>query len=239
MTNDTHIDAVGYALDAVDDLERVRSERHLRDCESCRREVAEVAELTVALASDVPAVAPSPDLRSALLDEIKRTPQTSQATHTQSDRSRSSVRTSSGRRRAVLGLVAAAAVVVAGAGVIHAQPWSKSSSVTNAVARIEHAPDATTKTMAFRGGTVTLVSSRSLNQAVATLHQVTATADNATYQGWFIKSDGPTNAGLLKVGHSNSLTANVKGAREFDITIEPAGGSAVPTKTPIMALPLT
>ena len=237
MTNDTHIDAVGYALDAVDDLERARSERHLQGCESCRREVAEVIELTVTLASDVPPVAPSPKVRSALLEQIQQTPQ---ASPTRTDRSsRLSARTG-GHRRAVLGLVAAAAVVVAGAGVIHAQPWADTSGgVTNAQSRIERAPDASTRTVQFQGGTVTVISSRSLNQAVATLHKVTATKGDTTYQGWFIKSDGPTNAGILKTGQTNKLTANVKDAKEFDITIEPTGGSQVPTKTPILAMPLT
>ncbi|NYJ75638.1 anti-sigma factor [Allobranchiibius huperziae] len=239
MTNDTHIDAVGYALDAVDDLERARSERHLQDCESCRREVAEVAELTVTLASDVPPLAPSPDVRSSLLAQIQHTPQTPSSRAERSIGARSA-RTSGRKRRAVLGLVAAAAVVVAGAGVIHAQPWAGSSNgVTNAQSRIEHAPDATRQTVQFQGGTVTVISSRSLNQAVATLHKVAATKGDTTYQGWFIKSDGPTNAGILKTDHTNRLTANVQGAKEFDITVEPAGGSQVPTKTPILALPLT
>ncbi|MBO1756363.1 anti-sigma factor domain-containing protein [Allobranchiibius sp. CTAmp26] len=239
MTNDTHIDAVGYALDAVDDLERARSERHLQDCESCRREVAEVAELTVTLASDIPPVAPSPDLRSALLEQIQHTPQVSQSRADRPGHARTSARTSR-PRRAVIGLVAAGAVVVAGAGVIHAQPWANTSGgVTNAMSRIEHAPDATRRTMPFRGGTVTVISSRSLNQAVATLHKVTASTGDTTYQGWFIKGDGPTNAGILKTGHTNQLTANVQGAKEFDITIEPTGGSQVPTKTPILAMPLT
>lgn len=239
MTNDTHIDAVGYALDAVDDLERARSERHLQDCESCRREVSEVAELTVTLASDIPAVPPSPALRSALLEQIQHTPQASLSRADRPGRADSSARTTGGHRRAVLGLVAAAAVVVGGVGVIRAQPWADTSSgITNAQARIEHAPDATHKTVPFQGGTVTVISSRSLNQAVATLHKVAATNGDTTYQGWFIKSDGPTNAGVLKTGHTNQLTANVKGAKEFDITIEPSGGSQVPTKTPILALPL-
>lgn len=236
--NTTHIDVVGYALNAVDELERARSERHLQECPQCREEVAEMHEATAMLALDAPEVRPSPALRANLLEQIQQIPQEAAVTHSAAHPAH---RGEHGRRRrAVLGLVAAAAIVVGGVGVAKVAPWTNSSSsVTNAEARIAKAPDAVRKTAPFRGGTITVVMSRSMNQAVATLTNVAAAGGNTTYQGWYIKSDGPTDAGVLKAEGRSVLASKLSGASEFDITIEPAGGSAVPTNTPILAIPMT
>lgn len=236
--NNTHIDAVGYALNAVDEIELKRSERHLQECPQCREEVAQMHEAAAMLALDAPEVAPAPALRTSLLEQIQRIPQEAADHHAPSH---SAPRSHQGRRRkAALGLVAAAAIVVGGVGVAKVAPWSNSSpSVTNAESRIAKAPDAIRRTAPFRGGTVTIVMSRSMNQAVATLDNVAASGGDTTYQGWYIKSDGPTSAGLLKASGRSVLTSKLSGASEFDVTIEPAGGSAVPTKTPILAIPMT
>ena len=50
-TTDIHALVGAYALDAVDDLERVAFERHLQACESCRAEVDELRETAGSLAS--------------------------------------------------------------------------------------------------------------------------------------------------------------------------------------------
>lgn len=235
--NTTHIDVVGYALNAVDDVERKRAERHLDECQQCREEVAEMYEATAMLALDAPEVAPAPALRTSLLQQIQQVPQETAVHHVPSHAARPARQ---GRRRqTVLGLVAAAAIVVGGVGVAKVQPWANSSpSVTNAESRIAKAPDAVRKTAPFRGGTITVVMSRSLNQAVATLDNVAAPGSTTTYQGWYIKSDGPTNAGVLKRSGKSVLASKLTGASEFDITIEPTGGSAVPTNTPILAIPM-
>lgn len=233
--NTTHIDTAGYALHAVDELERARAEKHLRDCGQCREEVAEMQEITAMLAMDPPEVTPSAGLRANLLDQIQVTPQESAAPVAAATRPASTGRS----RRAVLAMVAAAAVVVGGVGVAKVAPWSDSpSGVTNAEARISKAPDAVRRTASFRGGTVTVVMSRSLNQAVAKLDKVAAAGGASSYQGWYIKSDGPTSAGVLETDGNTTLVPKLQGASEFDITVEPKGGSAVPTTTPILAIPM-
>ncbi len=236
----THIDTAGYAVDALDELERVRADRHLADCPSCRAEVLELRELTAVLAGGVPPMQPSPAIRTNLLAQVAQTPQEHVAP---AGRSVGRHRRSSSphrRRQTVFGLVAAAAVVVAGAGVLQSHPWSADHpGVVSAEARITKAPDAQRQSAPFNGGTVTVISSRSLNQAVARLDKVHGVRSGSTYQGWYIKSDGPTNAGLLKTQHTNALASNLTGAREFDITVEPTGGSSVPTKTPVLAIRMT
>ncbi|MEO8850116.1 MAG: anti-sigma factor, partial [Allobranchiibius sp.] len=96
--NTTHIDTAGYALHAVDELERARAEKHLRDCGQCREEVAEMQEITAMLAMDPPEVTPSAGLRANLLDQIQVTPQESAAPVAAATRPASTGRS----RRAVL-----------------------------------------------------------------------------------------------------------------------------------------
>lgn len=237
--NTTHIDTAGYALHAVDELERARADRHLRDCEQCREEVAEMQEVTAMLALDTPEVAPSDGLRAGLLEQIQHTPQDGTGTPVADISSHR--RASGGRtRRAVLGLVAAAAIVVGGVGVAKVAPWSDSpSAVTNAQTRIEKAPDAIRKTAPFRGGTVTVVMSKTLNQAVATLKNVDAPGGSSTYQGWYLKADGPTSAGVLKADSNTMLGSKVDGTDQFAITVEPKKGSAVPTTNPVLAITMS
>jgi anti-sigma factor RsiW len=73
-TADIHALAGAYALDAVDDLERAAFDRHLRSCESCALEVAELTETVAWLTHSVAEPAPA-GLRAAVLAEVARTPQ--------------------------------------------------------------------------------------------------------------------------------------------------------------------
>ena len=77
--NEIHALSGAYAVDALDDVERTRFERHLAGCGACRREVAELREVTAALAQSV-AAEPTPALRGSILDAIAETPQDSGAT---------------------------------------------------------------------------------------------------------------------------------------------------------------
>ena len=69
--SDIHALSGAYAVDALDELERVGFERHLAGCATCRAEVASLREATAAMADDV-ALAPPPELRASVLEEISR-----------------------------------------------------------------------------------------------------------------------------------------------------------------------
>ena len=69
--SDIHALSGAYAVDAVDDVERARFERHLADCDACRQEVAELREAAALLADEV--ATPAPDsLRASVLSGIAR-----------------------------------------------------------------------------------------------------------------------------------------------------------------------
>jgi anti-sigma-K factor RskA len=75
MTNDQlHDLSAAYALDALDEDERTAFQAHLRDCESCRAEVAsfEGAVETLAYANEGPA--PSAELRSRIVQAAREEP---------------------------------------------------------------------------------------------------------------------------------------------------------------------
>jgi anti-sigma-K factor RskA len=65
---DLHDLTAAYALDALDPDEAEAYERHLGQCEECRRQLAELNETAGALAFGTVAPAPSPQLRSAILE---------------------------------------------------------------------------------------------------------------------------------------------------------------------------
>ena len=67
--SDVHALSGAYAVDALDEIERARFERHLAICEDCRTEVASLREAATLIAEDT-ALAPPPALRDRVLADI-------------------------------------------------------------------------------------------------------------------------------------------------------------------------
>ena len=55
------------------------------------------------------------------------------------------------------------------------------------------------------------------------------------YQAWVLSPSGARSAGLM---HGSSLLAAVRPGDRIGITVEPAGGTARPTTTPVAVLPV-
>ncbi len=72
MSADIHSLVGAFALDAVDDLERAAVDRHLRECDACRIEVAELREAAARLADGAWSV-PPPRLRENVLAAVATT----------------------------------------------------------------------------------------------------------------------------------------------------------------------
>ena len=66
---DLHDLTPAYALDALDPDEAEAYERHLAQCEQCRRELAGLSEGAAALGFEAVAPAPPPRLRAAILEQ--------------------------------------------------------------------------------------------------------------------------------------------------------------------------
>ena len=66
---DLHDLTAAYALDALEPAEAEAYERHLGQCEECRRQLAELNEPAAALAFGTVAPVPPPRLRAAILEQ--------------------------------------------------------------------------------------------------------------------------------------------------------------------------
>ncbi|SNY23424.1 anti-sigma factor [Paractinoplanes atraurantiacus] len=232
MRPDVHSLVGAYVLDAVDDLERVAFERHLRECEDCRAEVGELRE-TAARLADAAWSVPPPSMRANVLREIGTTRQEPAA----------AVRPVRPQRR--LHLVAAAAVVVAAVGagaavyVLQDQRVRDERAVAEAarasearVRAILAAPDLQVREQPLTsGGRVTVASSKLTGAGVIMLAASSPPGDGRVYQLWTIRDDDPTSAGAL--GEDQAATVRIveglPASNAVGVTIETAPGATSPT----------
>jgi anti-sigma-K factor RskA len=133
-----------------------------------------------------------------------------------------------GLKRAVLAAVAALSSAQAGDA---------------AIAALISAPDARTTSVATSaGGTATVVSSLREAAIVFTSFGLRALPATEVYELWFIGHGGVRPAGLVPPasdgGTSPVLASGLEPGDKVGVTIEPAGGTAAPTTTPIVVMAL-
>lgn len=235
MTSDIHALVGPYAVDAVDDLERAAFERHLSECEDCAAEVAELREAGALLAA-TQETAPPERLREQVLAGIHSVrplpPETPSGER--------EVRRTSRRFRPAALLAAAAAVIVVGAGVTVWQQVTEEETTqapqVSPVERVLSAEDAEEYTQRSNGAEVTVVRSKSLNQAVLLAEDMPAAPEGKVYELWLDHGDGMVPAGVMTSADEPVLfegdPATAQGA---GITVEPGpDGSKAPTSPAVM-----
>jgi len=233
MSIDIHTLAGAYALDAVDDIERAAFDRHLAECDSCAQELAEF-RATVARLTDLSATAPPPALKQAVLAEAGRTRQLAPGGRGSASRRRR------GWRGWAAGIAAAAVLVVGGGAIGYAvaggsgttpAPVSSAQATNAAISKIVAAPDSTVHTVKMAGGSsVRVWVAPSLNEGVAVLTDMPKIGADKSYQLWLVHGTTPVSAGAMPGGGTAGvqLLQNVRGAAEFGVSVEKAGGSATP-----------
>lgn len=143
-------------------------------------------------------------------------------------------------RRWLRGLAAAAAVVaVLGAGGVVWDQTRDDTSQTQPTAadRVRNAPDAVTSTQRLEaGGEATVIASKSQNRVVVITRDLPPLPKGTIYEMWLNDADkGMVPAGLMTAEDATVvLEGDVANAVGAGITIEPAGGSEVPTSDPIV-----
>ena len=227
--NDIHALSGAYAVDALDEIERARFERHLAGCAECQGEVASLREAAATLAENT-AVAPPEYLRARVLAGI--------ATVRPLPPAAPAPLPAGGLRRWAPALVAALVLAVAGVGTAVWRPWQDDTSVTlSATDRVLQAPDAAEETLTFpEGASATLVRSDSEGRAVLVTQAMPAAPPGKVYQLWLdVPGRGMVSAGLMppKSDQAVLLDGDATAATGAGITVEPAGGSAEPTTDPI------
>lgn len=238
MTAEIHSLIGAYVLDAVDDLERAAVDRHLRECDACRTDAAELREAAARLADGAWSV-PPPRLRDNVLAAVATTRQLPVAT---APRSRPALRS---RWVAAAAAVVAAVVAAVGAGTatftVQEQRVREERAVAEAarageaeVRDILAAPDVVLRDQPLTGGgKVTVAYSRLRDSGVIMLAAVAAPADGRVFQLWTVRAGSPVSEYVLAAGQTSvvKVVAGMSAASAVGVSVEPPGGSPAPTVT--------
>ena len=228
VRDDLHVLTGSYVLDAVSDAEREEFERHLQFCPTCEAEVRGLRETAAGLALAC-AVNPPARMEQHVLAATYQTrqlpplPAPGRVLHFP-------------RRLAILAAAASVAAAVAlGITQLTAQHQLDQAQAT-AIARVVTAPDAHVDTARAAGGNVTVVTSLALHEAVVSTSGMASLPSSRVYQVWVMSPSGARSAGLM---HGSSLLASaVRPGDQIGLTVEPAGGTARPTTTPVAVVPV-
>ncbi len=238
----------GYAVDALDPPETVAFEQHLTRCGSCAIEVLGLRETAARLGL---AAAATPPAR--MQDRVlAATYQTRQLPPLTSPEPRWTARRLPVPRRAfAIAGATLAAVLIVGLAVtqsVTSHRLDTARARDQAVAAVLTAPDARTGTArTASGGTVTVIASAALHEAIITARAMPALAATQVYQAWIMGPGGARSAGLLQPGAgapgrtsgtSLLLAGGTITSDRIGITIEPAGGTTHPTTAPLVTVPL-
>ena len=249
--DDIHGLSGAYAVDAVDDVERAQFEAHMAECSACREEVASLhsaaaelsavtlttapASLRVAVLRDISSVRPLPPLLTPeevasagpVMGSAPREPSSLESKR--ADRARRTP-----VRQWLIG-VAAAALVATG-GVVW-NPWSSETNTVQqtAMQQVLQAKDAQRFETKVGAATATVVRSPSLSKAVIVTANMPDAPAGKVYELWLQRGERMVKAGFMPAGPSNTvlLEGDAATATGAGITIEPAGGSEIPTQPPV------
>jgi len=236
-----------YALDALDDAERQRFERHLRRCPACDEDVRRMTSTATALAMAVSAE-PPPGLKQRVLAAAAATPQLPPLPSAAAAKRRRGrhVTRSAWFPRLALGVAAvgvAAAVVLAVVTVSTQDRLNTVQAQNQAIAAVLAAPDAQIATgTSSTGGTATVVLSYAQQKMIFTSSGLPRLPNAKVYELWLLSTGSAVPAGLLPQP-SDGKTAPVlawglTSADKVGVTVEPAGGTGSPTTTPILVMTL-
>jgi negative regulator of sigma E activity len=245
LRRNVHALAGVYALDALDPgAERDWFSHHLNRCQSCASEVRGFREVATALAFAA-AAEPPPGLRQQVMAAVARTRQLPPETRAHARPQRSRPREPWAAWLA--GVVAAAAIVAAvifGLAQAHTQAeLNRAQAQNQEIAGVLTAPDATLLTSpTTAGGAAVVVLAPSRRQLVVTTTGLPALPPGQVYQLWLIGPVKIVSAGLLPTAEGGRtppvLASGITAGDKLGLTVEPAPGTAQPTTTPIVALPL-
>ncbi len=225
--SDIHALSGAYAVDALDDVERARFERHLSDCDACRTEVDDLREAATMLTVPVATAAPAP-LRDRVLAEIRHVRPLPPVVTVEPVRSRSWVPL----------LLTAAAVALLGLVLGVTRPWAADTEPQPISAQqVLDDPQADVVTLTFDDGSqATVTRSTAHGRAVIQTTDMAPAPDGKVYEVWLQDDAGAmVPAGLMEEGGDLTLLldGDAAAATGVGITVEPTGGSPEPTSEPI------
>jgi anti-sigma-K factor RskA len=234
MDAQTHELIAGYALDALDESERVEVERLLATSEEARAELRSLSQVTAALAVGVVGPEPPADLRERIVSAARSEGRVVVPFERPA------------RKRApivpLLSVAAAAAAVLAvGLGAWSVSLRGELDDTRSALTVQERATsvlaDPAASEVALAAGDGRLVVDAA-GQAVLVVDGLAPVASDETYQVWVVENETPRSAGLFAAAGTHDvvlLDETVSSGAVVAVTREPAGGSPAPTSTPLVA----
>lgn len=235
-----------WALNALDEREGAVFEEHLKECESCAVEAAELRE-TAARLGHIAEHAPPAALRARVLAaaaQVRQLPPETPRPVVLAER----------RWPRRLGVLVAAASVL-GAVVLGTQAVRSNNELSrevealrqvtaeyNQLAALMSSPGARTVSRSVEhGGTGMAVYAPSHHKVLFLAGGLPELPPDSSYQLWMVAADGPHSAGVLPAGGKlpPMVMEALAGAEKLALTVEPRGGSKGPTTAPLVVLPLT
>lgn len=239
---DLHALVGAYALDALDDAERARFERHLGSCAACGFELAGFRETAARLAAAAAEAAP-PALKSRTLSAAQDTRQLPPIVRSAG---------SAGPRRAARWRagVAAAGVLIAGGSVAAGLELSSSGGSSHtttgdmaAVSAVLAAPDShMIGGSVSTGGSATVIMSQRRGSLVFVASGLAPLDPSECYELWLVGQSGDRTAAILPRASGGVtgpvLATHVRPNDRLALSVEPARGSPQPTSAMILVLTL-
>lgn len=223
--------AAPYVLGALTDAEHEAFVLHLAACSVCREEVAALQTVVATLPAAVPQLTAPPELKRDVMAEVRSEALERRASGVPAERRRSRHARAQGTPRRVwwpvLAPVAAGLAVVAllAAALLPGSGSSKGVRVIRAAVSPPGASAVLRLNPAGRG-----------ELSISGMPQ---TGPGRVYEVWVNRSGTPrptdalftvTSAGAATVG----VPGSIAGVKQIMVTSEPAGGSSVPTTTPVI-----
>jgi len=242
--------AGAYALGALTGDEKAEFEALMAGSEQLRSEVTELMDTAVELGLSVAPADPGPGLRARVLaaaastaqDEPERglsSAQSARIETTAESRARSRWSTPLGR---LIAVAAAIALVVSLGFTVRAGIQAQNDMATaSQISEIQAAADSRRETVEIAGGgTATLLWSATLERSALIVDGLTGLPAGSTYELWYIDDDGATPAGMFDVDgdgkRSVMLAGDMDAGDTIGVTIEPAGGSDIPSSDPVIVI---
>ena len=254
------LNALGAAERA--EFEQHLQESGLQETEQTRNEITGLSDTAVLLGLAIAPVTPSAALKDSIMAKLGSTPQLSPASGSSnpsadaaSRRPLDNATATPAKRKAsaawfsrpvtALACAAAAVALIIGGGVI-ANNFSVDSfqqAQADQLAAINAADDAQRRVAPIEGGgTATLVWSNELGSSALVVADLEPLSSDFSYQLWYIDAaDGVARpAGVFSTagsgGASRVLDGSMGAGDAVGLTVEPAGGSEIPTTAPIVVI---
>jgi anti-sigma-K factor RskA len=226
-SNDVHELTVPYALDALDPRESREFEDHLRQCESCRDEVALLRTTAASLAHDAPPAAPPPELRERILATAR-----AERGNVVPLRPRWAV------PAAAVAAVAACAALAFGiwAQTLHHALGTREAALRAQARALSIAADPDARRIPLTGGHGSLVVDPR-GRAALLLARLPSPGQGKVFEAWVMSGGIAAPAGVFSdTGQETAvaLERTVPRGASVAVTIERAGGAKQPSGAPIL-----